>query len=75
MIFALVGVAIFDSDVSVVELSFGLPHHSTVFEAELIVIIKALEECNSKYDRFLLFSDSKANSLDPLFAKSRIHGR
>lgn len=33
------------------------------------MIIKALDECDSKYDRFLLFSDSKANLLDPLFAK------
>lgn len=39
------GVAIFENEVLVNELSYGLPPHATVFQADLIAIIKASEEC------------------------------
>lgn len=67
------GVAIYEDGNLTGEHSYGLPSHTTVFQPELVAIMKSLELCSSRYE-FNVYSDSRsslqaltiANSLHPL---------
>lgn len=71
------GVAIYDHVVLVAESSFGLPPYATVFQVELIAILKGLELCGSLHEIFSVLSDSMSslmalsdqNCKDPLVAE------
>lgn len=54
------GVAIYDYGVLVGEHAYHLPSHDTVFQTELVAIMKALELCNST-ESYPPYSNSRSS--------------
>lgn len=59
-----VGIAVDNGGILEEERFFCLPVYATVFQPELVAILKALELCVSRYISFSVLSDSKSSLME-----------